>query len=278
MLRRRFPRMAYSIRPHNITFPATGAIKYLLVLRSLIDFLCFLSALSRKTNLRNKREGDGGPLETKGGPLFPRMKEVRRKKGKAEMQCDMVLLKRPTSLRSETAERQFYIRMGRAERTEHRSFGLIRLAFTSLSLVFFSAALYLFHLAPVLWQCKSYHLIIKWHRTLWAGHCIFYVGQLTEIKMSVCKRFVTIEPMHACSALVQILHHLRENGIRFGTYYPLGIRFRWSNDSATSQRLWSCQQDRSFWKDLASCLSNRWRHQFSTNSCYSIFFNIEEEE
>lgn len=32
------------------------------------------------------------------------------------MQCDMVLLKRPTSLRSETAERQFYIRMGRAER------------------------------------------------------------------------------------------------------------------------------------------------------------------
>lgn len=61
------------------------------------------------------------------------MKEVRRKKGKAEMQCDIVLLKRPTSLRSETAERQFYIRMGRAERSEHRSFVLIRLAFTSLS-------------------------------------------------------------------------------------------------------------------------------------------------
>lgn len=56
------------------------------------------------------------------------------------MQCDMVLLKRPTSLRSETAERQFYIRMGRAERTEHRSFVLIRLAFISLSGLLLSCA------------------------------------------------------------------------------------------------------------------------------------------
>lgn len=77
--------------------------------------------------------GTGDLLKQKGGGLFPWMKEVRRKKGKAEMQCDMVLLKRPTSLRSETAERQFYIRMGRAERTELQNFVLIRIAFTSLS-------------------------------------------------------------------------------------------------------------------------------------------------
>lgn len=233
MLRRRFPRMAYSIRPHNITFPATGAIKCLVVLRSLIDFLCFLSALSHKTNLRNKREGSGDLLKQKGGALFPWMKEVRRKKGKAEMQCDMVLLKRPTSLSDQRRLRGNFTSAW-AEPSALNTGVLFWLGLLLLlSLVFFSASLFLFHLAPVLRQCKSYHLIIKWHRTLSAGHCIFYVGQFTEIKTSVWERFESVVPMHACWVFVQILHHLRGNGIRFDT-----IWFCWPNDSATSQPLW----------------------------------------
>lgn len=42
--------------------------------------------------------------------------DEREKKRGAGRQCDIRLLKSPTSFRSETAERQFNIRMGRAEK------------------------------------------------------------------------------------------------------------------------------------------------------------------
>lgn len=105
--------------PRDITFSSDGRhqIPSLCCDFSLISSVscqfCQAKQICR-TSEGKKKKGGGGTFWNKAGHFFSDERNQQRRK--AEMQCDTGLLKGPTSLRSETAERQFYIRMARAER------------------------------------------------------------------------------------------------------------------------------------------------------------------
>lgn len=183
MLRRRFPRTAYSIRPHNITFPATGAIKYLLVLRSLIDFLCILSALSGKTNLRNKREGMGTFWNKRGSTfsLDGRSQEEKRE-GRDAMWYGAFKEANLSRIRDGWeailhSHGQSWAQWAPEFCSDWACFYFALWFSSQLSCVFFTW--HPFYGSASLPELRFLHLIIKCHSSLFAGHCIFYIEQFT---------------------------------------------------------------------------------------------------
>lgn len=107
--------------PRDITFPSDGRHQIpspccdFSLISSVSCQFCQAKQICRTSERKKKKRGGGaGTFWNKAGHFFPDERNQERRK--AEMQCDTGLLKGPASLRSETAERQFYIRMGRAER------------------------------------------------------------------------------------------------------------------------------------------------------------------
>ena len=117
-----------------------------------------------------------------------------RKRGRrAGRRCDIRLLNSPTSFRSQTAERQFNIRMGRAEwrRVEHRehwSFVLISSAFTLFSSVL-PPSTQLFSSSAL--SCSV--LFLAWCLCCFSKRCA-HVHLLHQVKCVNCQTTVLTDP------------------------------------------------------------------------------------
>lgn len=136
-----------------------------------------------------------------------------------------------------------------------------------LSLVFLSAQLYLLHLAPVLWQCKSARVTVSpsYHKMAqkplsWSLHILYRAVYSDE---NVCVQTPWNHRANGCSfSFSADLGAPWGNCVRFGMYCLLGIIWLcWSKDPATSQPLWSCSTGSL--KGLGVVLVKHWKHPFS---------------